>query len=109
VTAAEDQVRRLGVEPRIVFRTEDNGTMQKLVAAGFGAALAPLLTVDETDPAVRVVRLEGFPSRRIGLAWHRDRFRSPAMEAFAARALAVCSSDVTGNRGALPDLRMGPV
>jgi hypothetical protein len=96
VSADEDEVRRLGVEPRSVFRTEDNGTMQKLVAAGFGAALAPLLTVDETDPAVRVVRLEGFPSRRIGLAWHRDRFRSLAMEAFAARALVVCTGDARG-------------
>lgn len=108
VTAAEAQVRLLGVEPRIVFRTEDNGTMQRLVAAGFGAALAPLLTVDETDPAVRVVRLEGFPSRRIGLAWHRDRCRSPAMEAFAASALGACSTGAERDQGGRPDRRTGP-
>jgi molybdate transport repressor ModE-like protein len=92
VTAAEDQVRRLGVDPRIVFRTDDNGTMQRLVGAGFGAALAPLLTVDETDDAVRVIELEGFPSRLLGLAWHRDRTRSPASEAFTDRARAICAS-----------------
>ncbi len=91
VTAAEDQVRRLGVDPRIVFRTEDNGTMQRLVAAGFGAALAPLLTVDETDGAVRVVELDGFPSRLLGLAWHRDRYRSAAVAAFVERARHICA------------------
>lgn len=65
--------------------------MQRLVAAGFGAALAPLLTIDETDRAVRVVHLDGFPSRLIGLAWHRDRYRSHALEAFVERARGICA------------------
>lgn len=91
ITAAEERVRRMGVEPRIVFRTDDNGTMQRLVAAGFGAALAPRLTVDEADPTIRVVHLDGFPSRLIGLAWHRDRLRSPALEGFVERARGVCA------------------
>jgi molybdate transport repressor ModE-like protein len=90
ITAAEERIRRLGVEPRIVFRTDDNATMQRLVAAGFGAALAPRLTVDEADPAIRVVPLDGFPSRLIGLAWHRDRLRSAALTGFVERARAVC-------------------
>jgi molybdate transport repressor ModE-like protein len=91
ITAAEERLRRMGVEPQIVFRTDDNGTMQRLVAAGFGAALAPRLTVDEADPTIRVVPLDGFPSRLIGLAWHRDRLRSPALEGFVERARAVCA------------------
>jgi molybdate transport repressor ModE-like protein len=92
IVAAADQVRRMGVDPRVVFRTDDNGTMQGLVAAGFGAALAPLLTVDESNEAVRVIELEGFPSRLLGLAWHRDRDRSPAAAAFVERARDVCAN-----------------
>ena len=42
----ENRFRDAGLEPRIVFRSDDNGTIQELVAAGVGAALVPLLTVD---------------------------------------------------------------
>lgn len=91
VTAVENHFRGLGITPRIVFRTEDNSTMQGLVAAGFGAALTPLLTVDEKDAAVAIVPLDSSPSRILALAWHRDRYRSPAADAFVATARAVCA------------------
>ena len=63
----------------MAFRSDDNGTVQGLVAAGFGAALVPLLAVDQADERVRILALEPeIPERRIALAWHRDRHRSPA-------------------------------
>lgn len=91
VAAVEGYFRRLGATPRIVFRTDDNGTMQGLVSAGVGAAIAPLLTVDSRDKGVRIIRLAGFPARILALAWHRDRYRSPAQQAFIERARQVCA------------------
>jgi DNA-binding transcriptional LysR family regulator len=83
--AAESHLRRQGLEPRIVFRSDDNGTVQGLVAAGVGAALVPILTVDRGDPEVVALGTE-VPPRIVALAWHRDRFRSPAARAFVTMA-----------------------
>jgi DNA-binding transcriptional LysR family regulator len=83
----EDRLRQAGREPHIAFRTDDNGTVQGLVAAGVGIAIVPRLTVDETDPAVEVVDLgERVPPRLVGIAWHRDRRRTRAAEAFVELA-----------------------
>ena len=47
----------------------------------------PRLTVDETDDAIRVVDLgDRVPPRLIGIAWHRDRRRTRAAEAFVELA-----------------------
>jgi DNA-binding transcriptional LysR family regulator len=54
-----------------------------------GVALVPLLTVDPTHDGTVVLGLPGVPSRRIGIAWHRDRYRSPAARAFVELALDV--------------------
>lgn len=81
-----------GLRANIGFRSDDNGTLQGLVAAGLGAALVPLLTVDVHDERVRVLVLDpGLPERRIALAWHGDRHRSPAARAFLALAAEVCA------------------
>ena len=83
----EDRLRQAGREPHIAFRTDDNGTVQGLVAAGVGIAIVPPLTVDETDPTVEVVDLgERVPPRLVGIAWHRDRRRTRAAEAFVELA-----------------------
>ena len=102
VALVENHLRGLGVEARIVFRTQDNGIMQGLVAAGVGAALAPRLAVDERDTAVRVIELDGFPPRILALAWHRDRSRSPAAAAFAERARRLCADLERHGRAAMP-------
>jgi len=88
---AEAHLRSNGVEPRVVFRSNDNGTVQGLVAAGVGSALVPLLTVDADDPAVTLLEAD-VPPRIIGLAWHRDRHRSPANRAFVELAREVCAA-----------------
>ena len=89
---AEDFLLGRGVRPRIVFRSNDNGTVQAMVAAGLGIALSPLLAVDENDPRVRLVQLEEpVPPRVLVVVWHRDRYRSPAAAAFVDTAVAVAS------------------
>jgi DNA-binding transcriptional LysR family regulator len=83
----EDRLRQAGRDPHIAFRSDDNGTVQGLVAAGVGIAIVPRLTVDETDGAIRVVDLaERVPPRLIGIAWPRDRKRTRAAQAFVELA-----------------------
>jgi DNA-binding transcriptional LysR family regulator len=90
--AVEHRLRIVGREPNIVFRSDDNGTVQGLVAAGVGMALVPRLSVDEANESVAIVELgDRIPPRIIGAAWHRDRHRTRAAEAFVEAARAVCA------------------
>jgi DNA-binding transcriptional LysR family regulator len=92
----ETGLRDHGFEPSFAFRSDDNGTVQGLVAAGYGAALVPLLSVMPGDPRVKVLRLEPrLPRREIAVVWHRDRHRSPAARAFVEIAGEV-SAEVEG-------------
>jgi DNA-binding transcriptional LysR family regulator len=87
----ESQLAAGGRTPNIVFRSDNNGTVQGLVGAGVGVSVSPLLTVDEDDPSIALVDLQGrIPPRVIGLVWHHDRHLSPAAEAFVETASAVC-------------------
>lgn len=90
VLAVEDLLRTHGVEPNVVFRSNDNGIVQGMVAAGLGMALVPRLALDEPDPAIHVVRLPEMPPRVLAMAWHHDRYRSPAALAIVDHARAVC-------------------
>jgi DNA-binding transcriptional LysR family regulator len=89
-TAVEDHLRRLGVAPNFVFRSEDNGTVQAMASAGLGVALVPLLAVDTSDPSVALIPTD-LPARRTALIWHRDRYRSPASVAFVETTAVVCA------------------
>lgn len=87
----EARIRARGVEPKIVFRSDDNGTIHGLVAAGMGAAVIPRLAVAPDNPDTVGVDLGGrIAPRLIGIAWHRDRYRSAAAKAFVETARAVC-------------------
>ena len=97
---AEERLRETGREPEFVLRSEDNGIVQGMAAAGLGVALVPLLAVDADDPAVRVVPTNLEP-RRIALGWHRDRYRSPATLAFIEIAREVCAK-IAAEIGAEP-------
>ena len=89
--AVESHLTSSGRAPTVVFRSDNNGTVQGLVGAGIGVSVAPLLTVEEEDPTTVVIDLGGrIPPRAIALAWHRDRHRSPAAEAFVETAVSVC-------------------
>ncbi len=86
----ETFLRGRGITPRFVFRSNDNGTVQGMVGAGIGVALAPLLAVDETDPKIALVELaEPIPPRVLAMAWHRDRYRPPAAATFVEMAADV--------------------
>lgn len=75
-----------------VFRSDHNGTVQGLVGAGVGAALLPSLAVDPNDEATRQIELgANVPPRVIAVAWHRDRYRSPAARAFSDLATEICT------------------
>jgi molybdate transport repressor ModE-like protein len=83
----EERLRQAGRDPQIVFRSDENGTVQGLVAAGVGIAIVPRLTVEPTNEAIEVVDLgDRVPARVIGIAWHRDRRRTRAEEAFVELA-----------------------
>ena len=74
-------------ELNVVFRTDDNGTLGALVAEDLGAAIEPRLVVDPRDRAVKMLPFGSrIPPRTLVLAWHRDRYRSPAAEAFVELA-----------------------
>lgn len=91
---AETALEAQGQAVDYAFRSDDNTTLQGLVAANFGVALMPLLAVPPGDPRVRVIRLEpGVPDRQLAVAWHRDRHRTAASRAFVEIAREV-SSDV---------------
>lgn len=101
----ESYLAAQGTAPRFMFRSEDNGTVQGLVAAGMGIALVPRLTVEASDRRIKVVQLtEDIPPRRIAIVWHRDRFRSAASQAFIAEAQAVCDALVGDDVARLPVL-----
>jgi hypothetical protein len=85
-------LRSRGLDPRIVFRSDDNWTVHGLVAAGVGAAIVPRLGVDPNHAGVAAVDLAGrVPPRLVGVAWHADRYRSPAAAAFVETARAACA------------------
>ena len=86
-------MRRSGVDPNVVFRSDDNGTVQGLVAAGVGIALVPRLTLQPAEDVLVIDMSERLPPRLIGLAWHRDRYRTPAARAFVETARELCAAD----------------
>ena len=94
---AEARLREAHPEPNFVFRSADNGTVQGLVGVGVGAAIVPLLAVEPNDERIRVLELPRIPPRPIAIAWHRDRYRSPAAGGFVETARAVCGRLAQGH------------
>lgn len=85
--------RDAGVNIKVVFRTDDNPTRQRLVDAGLGCAVLPELTVEALLPNGGVmVPLEERLERRICLTWSRDRTKSKAVAAFIETATETMSS-----------------
>jgi len=82
-----------GLDPHWTFRSNDNPTVQGLVAAGLGVAVMPKLTIDSADRRTAIVDLGGaVPPRIIAVAWHRDRYASPALRAFVETARAAVAT-----------------
>jgi LysR family transcriptional activator of glutamate synthase operon len=73
---------RAGFSPQVAFEGNDVETLRGLVSAGLGVALLPARPGAPASPPLLGVSDFG-AERSIGLAWHRDRYRSPAVAAFA--------------------------
>jgi molybdate transport repressor ModE-like protein len=76
----------------VVFRSDQNDTVQSLVANGLGAALVPRLAVDTDDDDVAVVDVgDRLPPASLGLFWHRDRLLATCAQEVGELARAVCA------------------
>ncbi len=83
-------LRAQGVEPEVVFRTNDNQAVAAMVRAGMGQAVMPLLAVDTEDPRLAVRALDPpIPPRHISVAWRRGRALAPAAVRFVELAREV--------------------
>lgn len=88
----ETQLRTRGLEPQIIYRSDNCGTIQGLVASGVANALVPRLVAEPLEPNVRMLRLaDDVPPRVIGIAWRRGDELSPPARAFADVALRLCA------------------
>lgn len=98
----EDALRATGHKIGFAFRSDNNGTLQALVAANFGVALIPLLAVSRgEEDGTKVVRpVPPLPPRRLAVAWHRDRQETAAAAAFI-EAAKNASAEIERDIGAL--------
>lgn len=88
----EAQLCAHGSEPNWAFRSDDNGTIQGMVAADIGVALVPRLTIDPGDQRTVAIELgDLFPPRRLGVVRHADRSPAAAAGAFIELARAACA------------------
>ena len=109
-TEAEDALRGRAPYLRVVFRTDDNGTLVGLVAEGLGVAVVSRLVVNPRNPAVRALAFGNrIPPRHIALAWHRDRYRSAAAQAFVEQAQHYAEEFTAERRLAAPARTAQPI
>ena len=88
VEAAYAYIRSAGFELQVTPVADDALTLQRLVAAGLGAALLPRLALEDVG-GVDVVELPpGVPCRSTAVAWHRELELRPAATAFVRAASA---------------------
>lgn len=85
----EEYLRGSGIEPNIIFRTNDNVAVSELVATGFASAVMPALTVSTTDKRIAQIPIN-IPTRSIALAWHSKRTQLPVAESFIDMVQQVC-------------------
>jgi DNA-binding transcriptional LysR family regulator len=87
----DNAFRQAPTPPKYVFRSDDTPTIQGLIGAGLAYAVLPLLTLDENDPNVAILRIRPEPSARgLGIAWHPDRRLTPALMPFIEAAAEIC-------------------
>jgi molybdate transport repressor ModE-like protein len=89
---ALDHLWAKGVEPNIVFRSDQHETIHRAVAAGVANAFLPSLCTDERDRRTRQLRIvpEVTP-RVIAAVWRADRDLAPPAAALVAAAREVCA------------------
>lgn len=88
----EAALRGRGADPRYLFRSNDNRTVQSFAEGGVGVAIMPRLALEPSDDSVLLEIEPRLPPRLIVVAWHRDRYHSPAAQAFVDLARAHCAA-----------------
>ncbi len=84
----ETGLRAHGLEPKYVFRTNDNVATAAMVRAGMGVAVMPLLCVEPDDPRIALHPLDPpIPDRSIYIAWRPGRTLSPVAARFVELAV----------------------
>jgi molybdate transport repressor ModE-like protein len=92
----EAYLRPRGVELNVVLRSDDNMTVQAMVAAEVGVALVPRLSMLPASPEITLIGLnDQLPPRTLGIIWHRDRFQAPPASAFIQASVEV-SAELQG-------------
>jgi DNA-binding transcriptional LysR family regulator len=95
----EAGLRRAGLEPTYVFRTNDNGTVAAMVRAGMGVAVLPRLCTEPEDHRLALHLLDPpIPERKISIAWRAGRTLPPAAEHFIELALDARSTITARSR-----------
>ena len=77
----EARLRSRGIEPDVVFRTDESRALQRLVGAGVGHAVVPLMSIDAPVPGMVIIDASRrVPPRRVGdhLARRRHALRGRA-------------------------------
>jgi DNA-binding transcriptional LysR family regulator len=99
--AIDKCLRSYGVEPDLVFRSNDNAAVQAMVRTGMGQAILPFLAVDANDTGITVSALSpSIPPRVISLARRKGRTLLPAANRFFELAADVAAT--------LPNFRSAP-
>jgi DNA-binding transcriptional LysR family regulator len=84
-------MRERGLSATVVHRSDDNGTVIGLVAAGAGVALLPKLAAYGAGPDVCALRIdEQLPPRRVSLVWREDRLAFSMRQPLVAETAAIC-------------------
>ena len=87
VHGVENRLGRPELADQVRFRSHSNEALVAMAAEGLGVAVLTDLSVSPHRDDVVVRPLLGVAPRVIGLAWHRDRHRSAALESFVESAL----------------------
>lgn len=80
-----------GLTPDYRYQSNSNAATYGLAAAGLAAAIVPALAVDRDDPKVQTIELDVIPRSTLGVYWHSERIRHPAIDAFLDAVESVCA------------------
>ena len=74
-------LRKHDIEPNIAHTASEHSTQLALVAAGLGAAVIPRLGREPTPARIRIIPIEGDPTRRVFAVWRAGTSARPAIRA----------------------------
>jgi DNA-binding transcriptional LysR family regulator len=98
--------RAAGLQPNYRYRFGNNAAIQELVSKGLAAAIMARLAVNEYNAHTTWIELDALPRRTLGIYWHSERVRGPALDAFLDAVQRVCT-ELPG--GALAELAEAPI